>query len=124
MKRALAEAHALDAVLAQSAAPEPASLASLQSRIIAAAAVRRAPVRAIASDKTISLGERRSRATSRLRGAWPAAAALAASLLIGAFLGASELGQPAVESLIASAGFDTSDQLMLDPLGVGDEELL
>lgn len=123
---ALAEARALDAALAKAPMPAAAELDHLKARILASADGRNKLVqRPIMPGSVTSLSDRRKpMATPHLRAAWPAAAALAASLLVGAFFGASEMGQPAVESLIASSGYDTSDALTLDPLGVGDEELL
>ena len=123
---AIAEARALDAVLARSPMPDSVQLDHLKARILAGAVRRDTPVRRPALSRSVTKlsDRRRPLATPRLRAAWPAAAALAASLLVGAFFGASEMGQPAVESLMASAGYDTTEDLTLDPLGVGDEELL
>lgn len=124
--RAIAEGRALDAVLARSTMPDAARVEVLKARILAGAGQRAGPSRRMEAPASVtSLSDRRKpMVTPGLRAAWPAAAALAASLLVGAFLGASEMGRPAVESLIASAGYDTSEELTLDPLGVGDEELL
>ncbi len=123
---AIAEARALDAVLAKSPMPDAVELDHLKARILASADGRNKLVQRPTMPGTVTnLSDRRKPlATPRLRAAWPAAAALAASLLAGAFFGASEMGQPAVESLMASAGYDTTEDLTLDPLGVGDEELL
>lgn len=124
--RLLAEARALDAVLARSPALDAGVLDDLKSRIVAKADESGRVTQRPAMPRSVtSLGDRRRMpVTQSLRAAWPAAAALAASLLVGAFFGASEMGKPAVENLMASAGYDTTDQLTLDPLGVGDEELL
>lgn len=123
---ALVEARALDAVLAKSPMPVAMELEPLKARILAGADRADKPAhRPVVSGSVTTLSDRRKvMPAPRLRAAWPAAAALAASLLVGAFFGASELGQPAVESLMASAGYDATDELTLDPLGVGDEELL
>ena len=124
--RQLAEARALDAVLAKSLTPVAAELGHLKARILAGADSRNKLAQRPAMPRSVTTlsDRRRMPGTQRLRAAWPAAAALAASLLIGAFFGASELGKPAVESLMASAGYDPTGELTLDPLGVGDEELL
>lgn len=124
--RQLAESRALDAVLAKSPTPVASELDYLKARILAGADGRNERVQRPAMPRSVTTlsDRRRMPGTQSLRAAWPAAAALAASLLIGAFFGASEVGKPAVESLMASAGYDTTGELTLDPLGVGDEELL
>ncbi|MFO1169382.1 MAG: hypothetical protein U1E49_00255 [Hyphomicrobiaceae bacterium] len=55
---------------------------------------------------------------------WTAAAALAASLVFGIALGASDFGRPAVEELAGLAGIETTDDGTIDVLDDSDVELL
>jgi hypothetical protein len=121
----LREARALDAVLAQAPAVPADQMARARQRILEAAGGNR-PAAAVQSSTgtVIPLPRRALSDRTRLHQFWPAAAALAASLLIGVLLGTSELGRPAVESLVASAGLDVGDGGTFDLLDATDEELL
>jgi hypothetical protein len=117
--RMLSEAAALDAVLARgmaNSAPSADATAALAARIVAAAGT--APRTVASSDKVPAsprLGyavlSRRARPTHRpghrsapRYGQWRAAAMLAASLVLGVFVGQTQFGAHALPKIAALAG--------------------
>lgn len=116
-RRQLAEARALDEVLARGA-PEPdrRSLARLEDLILAAAVSESAaahssggnvvPMRSAAPEKVRPATGAAARPPSvsnwRQKSDWRAAALLAASLFTGVFIGISEPGQTTVGTVIAA----------------------
>jgi hypothetical protein len=121
-------ARALDRVLAHAASPPSAGLEALKERVMAEVALGDTKAGAaveLPSGAVVSLSPRPASGRSlRPRTVWPAAAALAASLLVGVFLGTSELARPAVEGLVETAGLEVQGESGLDLLDVVDEELL
>lgn len=106
-KQRLREAEALDRLL--DLAPEPkVDTRALADRILAAAdADIRLPRRAAASR-----GPRRAFDTGSAQ--WPAAALLAASLVLGAFSGLSGAFNSTVGTLVADAQYDTASDSEID----------
>lgn len=118
-RKLLAEAEALDAVLLHTAEPDKTDVAALAERIVAAA--RTAP-RVAASDRVasapVALPRQHRMTVAPGRDAVRGVALLAASLLIGVFVGQSQLGAravPALEELTGIASPASVDRLaMLD----------
>ncbi|MEZ5923935.1 MAG: hypothetical protein R3D57_06070 [Hyphomicrobiaceae bacterium] len=124
LKARLREERALDRVLAQAPAVPAEQLDRLRERIMGAIAAEARAYDDRAGATVVPLPMRARSPRPILRQSWPAAAALAASLLIGVWLGSSEFSQPAVESLVASAGLDVAATGDADVFDVMDEELL
>jgi hypothetical protein len=117
-QRLVAEAAALDRLLDVMPAPDPARLGSLIDRIVAAAEAEGAP----SAENVVSITTaRRPAAPARTpihqRSSWQAAALLAASLFVGAFVGTSGMLESAVPGL-TGATYDVADldatELVLD----------
>lgn len=110
-KARLREAEALDKLL--DLAPQPTiDTRALASRIVAAA---RAETPAVSPLKARVAWARLDRRAAEAQ--WPAAAVLAASLVLGAFFGLSGTFDSAVEPLVADASYEMvpdSGQLALD----------
>ena len=134
--RMLAEAQALDRLLDQAPRASEASIEALKGRIVAAA-LRSQPPRftAIAGNKPAPgkawLGGLGSPTLVARLGEWPAAAVLAASLVLGVMLGTAETFDTAMQQMAKVTGFSTapatdSSHLALgeEVLGQGDEDLL
>jgi hypothetical protein len=133
--RLLAEATALDRLLEQAPRASVADIDALKERIMAAALRSGAPQLAVvASGKPAGgnlLSVRRQSIAARFgRGEWPAAALLAASLVLGVMLGSAGTFDATVQEMAQVAGFDStasdSSQLALgdDTYGQMDEDLL
>lgn len=111
----LAEAQALERLLDQAPSPDTRRMQALADRIVMAAVAEAASERA--SAPVIDLAARRQiRQPARSFG-WKVASALAASLLVGIFIGASPPITSAVETLASAAGLpgetDTEDLLLI-----------
>ena len=121
--RLLAEERALDAVLRRAPAAG-LDVTALLDRIAGAAAreprLLGAPVVPFNADRL----DRRPAAPLPRRSRqslWPAATALAASLVIGLLIGASEQTAPAIDALINGADTDTDVALVSLPFGAGTD---
>jgi hypothetical protein len=123
-RRLMAEASALDRLLDTVTGADPARLGGLVDRIVAAAVTEGAP----GSGNVIAIGAgRRSVAPApRLpvhrRSNWQAAALLAASLFVGAFVGTSGLLGPGASTL--GGEFDVAEADFSDYLIGNDDGLL
>ena len=111
-RRRLAEAEALDAVLLHAPEPDAADVAALASRIVAAAASapRTAPV-VVPSPTRFELRPRRRYVVDPFL--VRTGAVLAASLMIGIFVGQTQLGAralPAIETMAGIGSPAMSDQ--------------
>jgi hypothetical protein len=126
MASRLQEARALDRVLATAARVPEDRLASLHQRIMAAAEDNRGTARSAVEQggEVVDMARRPQRPRLDVRRTWPAAAALAASLILGVFIGTSEMGGPAVEGLVETAGIDVGTDSAFDLLDPSSEELL
>ena len=114
-RRLLAEASALDAVLAAAPELDPAAMSALADRI--AALTRRAPrLVATANPAIVALptGATPHDAAGTHRELWRGAALLAASLVIGIFVGQSQFGAGALPALEELAGLSSSRLAMAD----------
>jgi hypothetical protein len=120
----LQEARALDRVLATAPVASEDNLAGLRRRIMASAEGRRGAVSPPGHRSIADLAYRPARPRFDLRRTWPAATALAASLILGVFIGTTETGRPAVEGLVETAGIEVSDDSPLDLIETSSEELL
>lgn len=104
----LREAEALDRLL-DLAPPPQIDTSALASRILAAAAAEGGTTTARpAASRPWSIFERRSSGRNRGRGEeqWPAAALLAASLVLGAIFGFSGAFEQPADTTVAEASFD------------------
>ncbi len=136
--RLLAEAKALDALLGHAPVPPQERRVALADRIVAQAVgavpqdkARRAPSSGIVIPWP---GASRERAApvwqSRRRPAWSAAALLAASLVVGVFVGTQDLAPSAVNSLMEAVAMDSDFDQTAAAIGsdglaiVLDEEFL
>jgi hypothetical protein len=130
----LAEAEALDRLLDQAPRASVAGIEALKERIVAAALRTHEPQLAvIAGGKKVAVlphAQRGRRSLTTRFVEWPAAAVLAASLVLGVMLGTTGTVGMAMQEVAQVAGFGngTSDgaQLALgdDALGQIDEDLL
>ena len=130
----LAEAEALDRLLDQAPRASAAGIEALKERIVAAALRTHEPQLAvIAGGKKVAVvphAQRGRRSLTTRFVEWPAAAVLAASLVLGVMLGTTGTVGMAMQEVAQVAGFGTgtSDgaQLALgdDALGQIDEDLL
>jgi hypothetical protein len=130
----LAEAEALDRLLDQAPRASVAGIEALKERIVAAALRTHEPQLAvIAGGKKVAVvphAQRGRRSLTTRFVEWPAAAVLAASLVLGVMLGTTGTVGTAMQEVAQVAGFGngTSDgaQLALgdDALGQIDEDLL
>ena len=130
-RRLLAEAIALDAVLAKGepdAQADTGAMGALAARIIAAAAitprvaaVTPAPVPALANSRGRALPGSRQMTS----GLWRGAAMLAASLVLGIFVGQSQLGAYALPKIAAAAGLSlgSTERLALADIELDATEL-
>ncbi len=145
-RRLYAEARALDRVIDYATSPAPAQIASLADRIMAAAAAApgepvlarpafpAAPTSATSADGRVIALRRAPRAAQQApandvltrRTAWQSAALVAASLLVGLYIGAGSLVLPIMQDVAESVGIVAE----LDPRGLsgldelGDEDTL
>jgi hypothetical protein len=116
-RRVLAEAAALDAVLARGVAdiaPDATVSSALAARIVAAAA--KAPRLAAISEPSGPLRVSGRPVSKDARtDIWRAAAVLAASMVLGVFVGQSQLGAQALPKIAALAGvsFASADRLAM-----------
>jgi hypothetical protein len=116
-RRLLAEVVALDAVLAHGEAgstPNAMATSALAARIVAAAA--KTPRIASASEPVKPMGVAGSSASRQGRtDVWRAAAVLAASMVLGVFVGQSQLGAQALPKIAALAGvsFATAERMAM-----------
>ena len=135
--RILGEADALDRLLEQAPRASGADVEALKERIMAAALRAQAPQFAVitsgkrGSAKAVPLAGRRAPFIARFaRGEWPAAALLAASLVVGVMLGSAGTLDTTMQEVAQVAGFGStasdSSQLALgdDLYGQMDEDLL
>jgi hypothetical protein len=130
----LAEAEALDRLLDQAPRASAAGIEALKERIVAAALRTHEPhLAVIAGGKKVAVlpQARLGRRSLAARfGEWPAAAVLAASLVLGVMLGTTGTVETTMQEVAQVAGFGngTADgaQLALgdDALGQIDEDLL
>lgn len=129
----LAEARALDKILARAPITQPERRQRLADRIAAAANVetdtatmRRGPN---VLDLTRASGPARRAPIVRRAGQWQAAALLAASLLVGVFAGVSGIVGPAFDDVAALLGLAGDGDTLITALEYGidsaiDEETL
>jgi hypothetical protein len=135
--RMLAEAGALDRLLEQAPRASGANIDALKERIVAAALRSGAPQLAVVSGGKAAVAKRSSAPTRRSafvgrfgHGQWPAAAMLAASLVLGVMVGSTGSLDSTLQEVADVAGFGStasdSSQLALgdDVYGQMDEELL
>ena len=135
--RMLAEAGALDRLLEQAPRASVADIDALKERIVAAALRSGAPQLAVVAGGKASSGRvtpvqtRGPAFAARFgRGQWPAAAMLAASLVLGVMLGSTGTLDATMQEVAQVAGFDStasdSSQLALgdDVYGQMDEDML
>jgi hypothetical protein len=122
--RAVAEARALDRVLAMAPGVDAAHTRSLADRIAAEVMTNRVQV--------VDLATRRAAGTIRplpRRNLWRAGAALAASLLVGMFVGASDLPGSMLDGVASLVGVSNDTDTLTAALGQAlqapfDEETL
>jgi len=114
-RRTLAEAESLDRVLERAPLPSLAVEAALAERIVAAAqrsprivktAGGQSPVVSLPEDRAVPPPRTASRKFGLLRGEIRAAAVLAASLMVGIFIGISNVPQSVMPALADLAGTD------------------
>lgn len=114
-RRTLAEAESLDRVLERAPLPSLAVEAALAERIVAAAqrsprivktAGGQSPVVSLPEGRAVPPPRAASRKLGLLRGEVRAAAVLAASLMVGIFIGISNVPQSVVPALADLAGTD------------------
>jgi hypothetical protein len=135
--RMLAEANALDRLLEQAPRASGADVEALKERIMAAALRSGAPQLAVVAGGKAGVAQPNSAtkrgpafATRFGRGEWPAAAMLAASLVLGVMLGSAGTFDATMREVAQVTGFDSSttdnSQLALgeDIYGQTDEDLL
>jgi hypothetical protein len=137
--RMLAEANALDRLLEQAPRASGADVEALKERIMAAALRSGAPQLAVVAGGKAGVAQPNSAtkrgpafATRFGRGEWPAAAMLAASLVLGVMLGSTGTLDTTMHQMAEVAGLSTdnvntdSSQLALgDEIeGQSDEDLL
>jgi hypothetical protein len=135
--RMLAEAGALDRLLEQAPRASGADIDALKERIVAAALRSGAPQLAVVAGGNAGVAKRSSAPTrgsafaARLgHGQWPAAAMLAASLVLGVMVGSTGTLDNTLQEVADVAGFGStasdSSQLALgdDIYGQMDEDLL
>jgi molybdopterin converting factor small subunit len=135
----LAEAAALDRLLDQAPRASDSGVEALKERIMAAALRTHEPhLAVIAGGKKIAVLPQAQRGRRSLPGRslagrfveWPAAAVLAASLVLGVMLGTTGTVETTMQEVAQAAGFGsgTSDTAQLalgdDALGQIDEDLL
>lgn len=147
----LAEAQALDRVLDKASRPDPQRLRRLADRIVETAAgemprrdvkaspalgrqdgegarVIRLPLPKAAPRASIDAADRQPRDIPRPKRQWPAAAALAASLVMGMMIGLTDIGQTTTLGVASLAGAPASDTevvlstLQIDSLNMLDED--
>lgn len=129
----LAEAQALDRLLDRAPRASKARIEALEGRIVAAA-LRSHPPRltAIAGRKSaptkgrLGFGQLRASASALKFAEWPAAAVLAASLVVGVMLGTAGTLDTTMQDVAKVTGFKSGTTMALgeDTFGQIDEELL
>ena len=139
--RILAEADALDRLLEQAPRASSADVEALKERIMAAALRSGAPQLAVVAGRKAGVAQPLTAAkrgpafaTRFVRGEWPAAAMLAASLVIGVMLGSTGSLDTTMQQMAEVTGLSTatdnvntdSSQLALgeEIEGQSDEDLL
>ena len=116
--RLVAEARALDRLLATPPSRDPAAEANLLEAIVARAEATPQPKAETATGAEVvdlsSARDARHRTSTARRtlrpavGTWRAAGVLAASLLVGLYLGVSGIAAPAIVGLAEAAGLETT----------------
>jgi len=130
--RLVAEAEALDRLLDRAPRVSEANLEALKERIVAAALRSQPPqLTALAGGKAPAGTPARPPTFVQRVAEWPAAAVLAASLVLGVMLGSAGTFDNTMQQVADAAGFTTasvSDSASLalgeDVFGSGDEDLL
>ena len=134
--RLLTEAQALDRLLDRAPRTSEANVDALKERIVAAALRSQRPhLTAVAGGKSGKpqasqawLGQLRRPGWAASFGEWPAAAVLAASLVVGVVLGSAGTFETTMQQVPSAAGFNTassdSSHLALEVFGQSDEDLL
>lgn len=107
-RRLLAETAALDRLLDHAPAPDTGRTAALVDRIVAAAEAEGTGSAKVVTFQAAPGKARTGRALLRDRTMWQAAALLAASLFVGAFVGTSGLLQSGVGTFVQVADVDDS----------------
>jgi hypothetical protein len=127
-RRALAEARALDQVLASAPAVDAIRIGRLADRIVATARLAPLPLEAGANIVDFDRMPSRRGLSAVHRSGWAAAALLAASLLVGIFVGPGSEGVPALREAADAVGLGGYlDQLALgtpEDGGLPDEDVL
>lgn len=137
-QRMLAEAAAFDALLDCAPQPSEEREQALKERIVAAAlqttGTRLTVVATESSDKTASQRNLASRLVTLtnavssqpvpMRREWPAAAVLAASLVIGVMLGSSGTFDSTAQQMAAATGFTTATAGETSRLALLDDEIV
>lgn len=123
----LAEARALDSVLDRAPLPDTQRMQALADRIVAMAAAEATTKRSAAP--VIDLATRkRLRRPPAPAFRWKVASALAASLLVGIYLGSSPPATSAVEAIASAVGVPADagglDLVLLDDPAAEDEDFL
>ena len=122
----LAEARALEKLLDRAPLPNVDRMEALANRIVAMAAAEKASQPS--TGNVVDLAARRqARAMRAPRSRWQVASALAASLLVGIYLGASPPVTSAIETIAAAVGLEDVAEdadLVLMYSAVADEEEL
>lgn len=122
----LSEARALERVLDRAPLPDPRRIELLADRIVATAVAQSADKQDTA--RIIDLTARRQSRQPARSFSWKIASALAASLLVGIFIGSSPPVTSAVERLASEVGLpgatDNADLLLIDDAATEDEDFL
>jgi hypothetical protein len=132
--RLLAEAEALDRLLDRAPRVSDASIDALKDRIVAAALRSQRPqLAAVPGGKAAALKAKPAAASpmewvaSRYR-EWPAAAVLAASLVLGVMIGSAGTLDTTMQRVASVTGFSANDSTNLaqveEVFGTSDEDLL
>lgn len=120
-RRMIAEAYALDRVLDMAPVPQPANLDDLTARIMASAGAYAEPARGgVVPLRPRTLPKSRTFNDSIL--GWPAAALLAASLVLGVFVGTSGVIDGPMQSIASISTSDTDSDDDGTRLAFGSDE--
>lgn len=123
----LAEARALERLLDRASLPDAQRTQDLADRIIAAAAAEGAAQRPAANVVDFP-AHRRTRAAPAQTVRWKVASALAASLLVGIYLGASPPVTSAVEAIATAVGLEdnaeNADLVLIYSAAAEEEDLI
>ncbi len=123
----LAEARALEKLLDRAPLPNTERMEALADRIVAMAAAEKASQPS--AGNVVDLAARRqARTMPTPRSRWQVASALAASLLVGIYLGASPPVTSAIETIAAAVGLEDvaedSDLVLMYSVVADEEELI